>query len=88
MTDTQSALWPYLYGHRVEWEMMDGQLVVQAVKGTQHTYKGKTVETGFFDLPGAENISAITSPTRGPWRSLTAWESPLASSPLTTITSG
>jgi hypothetical protein len=59
MTYTHSALWPYLYGHRVEWEMIEGQLIVRAVKGTHHTYKGKTVETGFFDLPGAENISAV-----------------------------
>jgi hypothetical protein len=59
MTYTHSALWPYLYGHRVEWEMIDGQLIVRAVKGTPHTYKGKIIETGFFDLPGAENISAI-----------------------------
>ena len=59
MTYTQSALWPYLYGHRVKWEMLEGQLVVRAVKGADHIYKGKTVETGFFDLPGAENVSAI-----------------------------
>ncbi len=59
MTYTHSALWPYLYGHRVEWEMVDGQLMVRAVKGTDHKYKGKTIETGFFDLPGAENISAV-----------------------------
>lgn len=59
MTYTQSALWPYLYGHRVEWTKVNGQLVVRAVKGGDHVFKGKTVETGFFDLPGAENISAI-----------------------------
>lgn len=59
MTFTHSALWPYLYGHRVEWEMVDRQLVVRAVKGADHTYKGKIIETGFFDLPGAENISAV-----------------------------
>lgn len=59
MTYTHSALWPYLYGHRVEWDMVDGQLVVRAVKGENHAYKGKVVETGFFDLPGAENISAV-----------------------------
>ena len=59
MAYTHSALWPYLYGRRVEWEMINGELVVRAVKGTGHTYKGKTIETGFFDLPGAENISAV-----------------------------
>jgi hypothetical protein len=59
MTYTHSALWPYLYGHRVEWQLIEGQLVVRAVRGNAHAYNGKIVETGFFDLPGAENISAI-----------------------------
>jgi hypothetical protein len=59
MTFTHSALWPYLYGHRVEWEMKDGELVVQAVKNTQHSFGGKSVPSGFFDQPGAENVSAV-----------------------------
>ncbi len=65
MTYTHSALWPYLYGHRVEWEMLDGELIVRAVKGVDHVYKTKRVETGFFDLPGAENISAIVFSNAG-----------------------
>lgn len=59
MTYTASALWPYLYGHRIEWELVDGELITRAVKRGDHIYKEKVVETGFFDLPGAENISAI-----------------------------
>ena len=59
MTYTHSALWPYLYGHRMDWEKVDGKLAIKAVKGADHQYKGKTVPTGFFDLPGSENISAI-----------------------------
>lgn len=59
MTYTQSALWPYLYGHRVEWELNEGQLLVRAVKVDGHDYKGKHIETGFFDLSGAENVSAV-----------------------------
>jgi hypothetical protein len=65
MTYTQSALWPYLYGHRVEWEMIDGELFVRAVKGGDHIYKSKSIETGFFDLPGAENISAVVFSNAG-----------------------
>ena len=65
MPYTHSALWPYLYGHRVEWEKVEGHLVVRAVKGDAHVYKGKSVETGFFDLPGAENISAIVFSNAG-----------------------
>ncbi|MGJ5206126.1 hypothetical protein [Bradyrhizobium sp. HKCCYLR20261] len=59
MTYTQSALWPYLYGHRVEWELTGGELKISAVKNKEHAYGGKIVPSGFFDLPGAENISAV-----------------------------
>jgi len=59
MTYTHSALWPYLYGHRVDWEKIDGKLAIKAVKNAGHHYKGKTIPTGFFDLPGAENVSAV-----------------------------
>lgn len=59
MTYTQSALWPYLYGHRVGWEFDDGKLQVHATKGSDHAYNGKTVPTGFFDLDGSENVSAV-----------------------------
>jgi hypothetical protein len=59
MTYTQSALWPYLYGHRVEWQKVDGQLLVRAVPNSCHTVGSKIIPSGFFDLPGAENISAV-----------------------------
>lgn len=59
MTYTQSAIWPYLYGSRVDWEMVDGTLVVRAVPVENFTYNGKVVPAGFFDLPSAENVSAV-----------------------------
>jgi hypothetical protein len=59
MTYTQSALWPYLYGHRVEWKLVDGQLQVTAIRNPEHAYAGKSVPSGFFDLAGSENISAV-----------------------------
>jgi hypothetical protein len=59
MTYTSSALWPYLYGHRVDWEKIEGKLVVKAVKNPDHHYQGKVVPTGFFDLPGSGNVSAV-----------------------------
>jgi hypothetical protein len=65
MVYTASALWPYLYGHRIEWKMVDGELFTRAVRGEDHAYKGKVVETGFFDLPGAENISAVVFSNAG-----------------------
>lgn len=59
MPYTQSAIWPYLYGNRVDWEILDGTLVVRAVPVESFTYNGKVVPAGFFDLPGAENVSAV-----------------------------
>jgi hypothetical protein len=59
MTFTQSALWPYLYGHRVEWELVDGRLVVHALRNRTHKFGAKEIPSGFFDLPGAENVSAV-----------------------------
>ncbi len=59
MTYTQSSLWPYLYGHRIEYELVNDQLVVGTKKGYDHVYGDKVVPTGFFELPGAEYISAV-----------------------------
>ncbi|WP_417794223.1 hypothetical protein [Terasakiella pusilla] len=59
MTFSHSALWPYLYGHRIEWKMEDGELSTYAVKTDTHDYKTKTIPSGFFDLPGTENVSAV-----------------------------
>lgn len=65
MVYTQSALWLYLYGRRVDWELRDGQLVLHPAAVGSHTYKGKTIPSGFFDLPEAENVSAVLSSNAG-----------------------
>jgi hypothetical protein len=59
MTYTQSAIWPYLYGFVAKWKMVDGRLVIEQQPKISHTYGSKTIESGFFNLPGAENISAV-----------------------------
>src|SRR3546814_5852801 len=59
MTFTHSALWPYLYGHRVEWEMVDGELIVNAIKNPSHVFGSKNIPSGFFDQHGTENVSAV-----------------------------
>lgn len=59
MTYMQSALPHYLYGHRLDWERVDGTLVTRAVKTEEHVHGTKSVPSGFFDLAGAENISAV-----------------------------
>ena len=65
MTYTQEALWLYLFGRRIEWEFVDGNLSIRTVEIGDHTYKTKTIETGFFDLEGAENISAVVFSNAG-----------------------
>lgn len=59
MTYTQSAIWPYLYGRIVEWRHVDGKLEVTTRTIDEFRYQGKAIEAGFFDLPGAENVSAV-----------------------------
>ncbi|WP_417686596.1 hypothetical protein [Roseibium sp.] len=59
MTYTQSAIWQYLYGTRVAWEWIEGQLILTSSKIASHKYRDKEAPSGFFDLPGAENISAV-----------------------------
>lgn len=59
MTYTQSALWQYLYGSRVTWRFEGEQLIIDTHSIEEHEYKGKRVPSGFFDLPDAENVSAI-----------------------------
>lgn len=59
MTMTQSAIWPYLYGRSFHGEMVNGKLKTFSNKIESHTYKEKTVESGFFYLPDAENVSAV-----------------------------
>jgi len=60
MTYTQSALWQYLYGQRVNWTFDEnGKLVINPQKIEQHQYGNKVVLSGFFDDPLAVNVSAI-----------------------------
>ena len=59
MTYTQSALWQYLYGTRIHWDFEDDKLVMHPEKIEQHQFKEKIIPSGFFDLPNAENISAV-----------------------------
>lgn len=59
MTYTQSALWQYLYGTRVYWEMEGDLLVVKPEEIGKHRFGAKEIPSGFFDQPKAENISAV-----------------------------
>lgn len=60
MTMSRTALPVYLYGYVHDWEhRLDGKLVITPRKVTSHRWGAKEVESGFFSLPGAENISAV-----------------------------
>jgi hypothetical protein len=59
MTFTQSALWQYLYGHRVNWEFEGDKLIIKSNKIDIHAYRDKEAPSGFFDLELAKDVSAI-----------------------------
>jgi hypothetical protein len=64
MTKSRTALPVYLYGYVHDWEhRSDGELVISPRKVTSHRWGAKEVESGFFNLPGAENISAVIANT-------------------------
>src|ERR1043166_8203973 len=73
MTYTQSALWPYLYGHRVEWEKIDGRLLVRAVRTESHSFGEKTIPSGFLSSPGRRTFPLCYFRTRVRSPSLTGW---------------
>lgn len=60
MVVSRTALPIYLYGTAWDWEKdAEGKLVIFPKKIDKHVWGTKTVESGFFGLPGAENISAV-----------------------------
>lgn len=67
MSYTSSALERYLYGFSFD-ETIDvsGNPVISPQKIEQHTWgEKKPIPSGYFDLPKAENISAVISTTSG-----------------------
>ena len=60
MLMSRTALPIYLYGMTWDWEKeASGKLIITPKKISEHVYGQKTVPSGFFALPGAENISAV-----------------------------
>jgi hypothetical protein len=60
MTFARSGLINYLYGYEHNPHRdADGKLVVVATKVAEHRWGRKRSESGFFDLPGAEHVSAV-----------------------------
>ncbi|WP_081682377.1 hypothetical protein [Pseudacidovorax intermedius] len=62
MAMSRTALPIYLYGMIWDWRKDDsGELTIIPQKNEKHVWGAKTVASGFFSLPGAENISAVIS---------------------------
>jgi len=60
MTYTGTALMNYLYGFTYNWEWDEtGELLVKPVEIGEHTYGEKRIPSGFFNVPGAESVSAV-----------------------------
>ena len=60
MVFTRSALPVYLYGFDYDWHCEStGNLKIIPHRLTKHQRGEKIIPSGFFDLPGAENVSAV-----------------------------
>lgn len=59
---SQTALTTYLYGRRFDSARdFRGNLIVTSIPVAEHVWGQKIVPSGFFNLPGAENVSAVIS---------------------------
>jgi len=66
MVFSRSALPLYLYGYEYEWKHdSGGHLVVVPKKIATHRWGKKEIPSGFFDLPDAENVSAVVFSNSG-----------------------
>lgn len=66
MIYTRSALERYLYGYSYDAARDEqGKAVAKPTKIIEHCWGDKRVPSGFFDIPGAEHVSAVISTTAG-----------------------
>ncbi len=60
MLRSRSAFENYIYGYAHDWEReADGKLKILPRKINVHRWGTKEIPSGFFDLPGSENVSAV-----------------------------
>ena len=60
MIMTRSGLPLYLYGYDYDWHRdSSGRLHITPRKVEKHHWRTKEIPSGFFNQPGAENISAV-----------------------------
>ena len=63
---SSTALMNYLYGVKHDWHYDEkNQLIITPSPIAMHKIDGKMIPSGFFNQPGAENISAILSSASG-----------------------
>ena len=67
MVNTTMSLPLYLYGYDYDSEKdkRTGKLHIQPRRVSDHRWQSKTIPSCFFDLPGAENVSAVLSSNSG-----------------------
>lgn len=67
MVNTTMSLPLYLYGYDYDHEKDErtGHLRIRPRRVSEHRWRNKTIPSGFFDLPGAENVSAVLSSNSG-----------------------
>jgi hypothetical protein len=66
MVYTRSALERYLYGYAVDTNVdAAGEATHRPRKLVEHRWGEKVIPSGFFDIPEAENVSAVISTTAG-----------------------
>ncbi|MCD0279380.1 hypothetical protein JWH04_10580 [Xanthomonas melonis] len=60
MTRTRTGLGIYLYGTDHAWHHdSQGQLIIEPIPIAEHRWGEKVIPSGFFNLLGAENVSAV-----------------------------
>lgn len=60
MTRARTGLGIYLYGYEHDWHHDDeGRLIIEPRQVTEHRLGEKTIPSGFFNQPDAENVSAV-----------------------------
>lgn len=66
MIRTRSAFERYISGYALDWERnADGTLRIHPRKIESHRWGAKVIPSGFFELPDAENISAVAFSNSG-----------------------
>jgi hypothetical protein len=66
MIYTRSAFEQYIVGYKYDWDRDEnGQVRIHPMKIGTHRWGAKEIPSGFFDLPGTENIAAVAFSNSG-----------------------